>query len=126
MEKALSFLKDLASKKVEELVTEIQGLSSESRAEYVECLDALSMAEALSDEELKGLRIVFLAMSFCKCSEALRPMVAFSKSPVFNRQLSEYDWIIYNYHRMLFSIAEANDYEWLSEHAIDESISMKM
>ena len=123
MEMALSLLRELAAKPVDALAVELQDLTQERQKAYIDCLSGLADVETLSDDEQKGLRAILLALAYAKCHDALPALCILAKAPFFNKQISEYDWMLYNFHRFLFSIAVADDYVTLSEVALDETVT---
>ncbi|MBO4512095.1 MAG: SEC-C domain-containing protein [Victivallales bacterium] len=123
MEMALSLLRELAAKPVDALAVELQDLTPERQEAYLNCLKGLAEVETLSEEEQKGLRAILLALAYAKCHDALPTLCILAKAPFFNKQISEYDWMLYNFHRFLFSIAVAEDYAPLSEIALDETVA---
>jgi len=123
METSLSLLNELAARPIDALAAELQNLPQERQDAFVECLNALADVEALTEDEQKGLRALLLALAFSKCHAALPALCAMAKAPFFGRQISEYDWMLYNFHRILFSVAETEDYAQVAEIALDEAVA---
>ena len=123
MDNAISLLNELAAKPADVLASEIRDMSQDRRKAYMECLNGLANVETLSEDEQKGLRVILLALAFGKSHDALNSLCTVAKAPFFGSRISEYDWMLYNFHRFLFSVADGADYEELAAIAMDESVA---